>query len=587
LTVAGNSWLGGGTVTSTSGTLTFTGAVSSTGSLGSGTGNMLLSSTLQNNGTLDVGSGNVTTTGNATSTGTINGRTGTVRVSGNWADSGTLNGGTGTFEFNGTGAQTIGAESGFNKLTINKSAGTATLAGSVTSSQLTMTTGTLDLSSRTLTLTGAGTGGSRPFVKSSGTFTPSTSLVKFTGSASSDIEPTVYNNIQFSGAGPYNLTASSTAVGTTVNNSGSTLAVGTNSFTARGLISNDGLITEGSGGKVVHTFESITFTDASGVAVTGYTGPVNVYITLQDSNRNLNGAAVETILATTTLATDTEIVILTETGSNTGIFRNTAGSLTLRAAVTVLPGNGNLDILTTGTGAGSYVDAQDAADTASASISMVYGTATVSSSGGGGGVSSGGGSSGSAAAAPATVTKPTVPTPTPAPPVPKPVTPTPVVPAPVAPPSAPTVTPSAPAAPAAISISKLSAVPTVVAGKALTFSYAYKNSGKRSITVEVVRELIDAQGKIIRTSKGRAVIKSQATYQRAVTEQITTMAKPGSYKEGIKIIDSTSKKVLAQQEVKFTVTLKATVNPGPPQKPVAKKAPVKVKVKVKVKVQSP
>ncbi|MDP3793412.1 MAG: hypothetical protein Q8R07_01530, partial [Candidatus Uhrbacteria bacterium] len=52
-----------GSVTTTSGTMTFSGAATSTGRITTTSGNMLFSSTYQNNGVLDIGSGTATTTG--------------------------------------------------------------------------------------------------------------------------------------------------------------------------------------------------------------------------------------------------------------------------------------------------------------------------------------------------------------------------------------------------------------------------------------------------------------------------------------------------------------------------------------------
>src|SRR5688572_12621598 len=62
---------------------------------------------------------------------------GTLRVGGNLGGGATLTSATGTIEFNGTGAQSVpsyntaGATNNYNHITINKTSGTATLAGSI------------------------------------------------------------------------------------------------------------------------------------------------------------------------------------------------------------------------------------------------------------------------------------------------------------------------------------------------------------------------------------------------------------------------------------------------------------------------
>ncbi|MEO7675133.1 MAG: hypothetical protein ABIV39_00015 [Verrucomicrobiota bacterium] len=75
----------------------------------------------------------------------ISGAATPLSLGGNWTRAGTFAAGTGTVLFSGTNAQAITAST-FDKLTINKLAGTATLAGNVTvNSDLNLASGTLDL----------------------------------------------------------------------------------------------------------------------------------------------------------------------------------------------------------------------------------------------------------------------------------------------------------------------------------------------------------------------------------------------------------------------------------------------------------
>ena len=150
MTVVGaSSIISGATVTSTSGTLTFTGAATSTGSIGSVSGNMLFSSTLQNNGVLDIGSGNATTTDVVTSAGTIYGRTGTLHVVSDFVNTGTFTKGTGTVEATGGVAHVLPGVEYYN-LTINKTDGIAeTFASNATTTNVfTLTSGILSIGSQ-------------------------------------------------------------------------------------------------------------------------------------------------------------------------------------------------------------------------------------------------------------------------------------------------------------------------------------------------------------------------------------------------------------------------------------------------------
>lgn len=92
------------------------------------------------------------------------------------------------------------------------------------------------------------------------------------------------------------------------------------------------------------------FTNAAGVLQSTYSAGSLVYGTLTDPDANNNAAAVEviTIVVNNTSNGDAEFVSLTETGINTGIFRNTAGlptstisgTLQMDGTLLVAPGNG-------------------------------------------------------------------------------------------------------------------------------------------------------------------------------------------------------------------------------------------------------
>ncbi len=136
------------TVTSTSGTLIFSGAVTSTGSIGSSSGNMLFGSTLQNNGTLDIGaSAFATSTGNATSTGTIHNGSGTLVFLGNFNNTGTYQAQSGTAKFAGSSLQTLSGNGiSFATLVLANTSGGVTTGVNVSSTSFTLSSGTLNLS---------------------------------------------------------------------------------------------------------------------------------------------------------------------------------------------------------------------------------------------------------------------------------------------------------------------------------------------------------------------------------------------------------------------------------------------------------
>ncbi len=506
-TVTGNSWLGsGGTVTSTSGTLTFTGAVSSTGAIGSNSGNQLFSSTLQNNGTFRVGSGTATTTGALTNAGTINNNSGVIVANSDMNNTGTISGNAGSILLTGASAQNFGGSSNatnLNNLTINKSAGTVTLAGNVTST------------------------------------------------------------------GAFNLTSG-------------TLAVGSNRFAATGTYANAGLVTIGSLGRIIHAVELVQFTNEARVLTSGYTTPDSMYIRINDPNRNLNASAIESfnITVTSTVAggEDSEVITLTETGPATGIFQNIGMSTIATSATTT--NNGIFEIAAGATVNAVYRDSFDSSDATAISVGVTFvkpaAPVAASSGGGGGGAlsSSTGGSVATTSPTPKPVTTPVTPplttpkVPTPAPtPAPKPpVSPVAPIPTPVAAPVG-QMKPAAVPAPITtvqakdLTFSKLPTEGTVTQGAAVKFNYSYQNTTKTRIKVQIIREILTADGKTVRSVTGSATLKPSGSYAKQAVEAITLKLKPGTYIESIKVIDPKTKKVYGSGTFSFTVVAKAKAVP--------------------------
>jgi hypothetical protein len=89
---------------------------------------------------------------------------------------------------------------------------------------------------------------------------------------------------------------------------------------------------------------TIAFTDASGNPDSlYYIGIEDIFVTVTDADENSNAATVQTIVAEVQNSTtgDVESLNLTETGVNTGTFRNTTGLASTILAVS--PGNGQIE----------------------------------------------------------------------------------------------------------------------------------------------------------------------------------------------------------------------------------------------------
>ena len=178
-----------------------------------------------------------------------------LTIGGNWTNSGTFNAGTSTVIFDGTGTQNISA-TGFNNITVNKSAGQAILTGNSTANgNLTLQTGTFDLSTFTLNRISAGgvlllsngtnlyLGGANNFPSNFATNSLGTSsTVLYNGTAVQSVAGVTYGNLSFSNGGvnAKTLLASTTVNGDILINSLSTLDAGGFSTTLLGNWVNSG-----------------------------------------------------------------------------------------------------------------------------------------------------------------------------------------------------------------------------------------------------------------------------------------------------------------------------------------------------------
>ncbi len=114
------------------------------------------------------------------------------------------------------------------------------------------------------------------------------------------------------------------------------------------------------------------FTDSGGTEVAAYIiGVDGIYVTVQDGDENTNSSVGDTVsvLVTDSGTGDSETLTLTETGPNTGVFRNTVG-------LSSSSGVGSSDDGTLNTAVGNtiaveYTDNDDPSDTSSDTATVV------------------------------------------------------------------------------------------------------------------------------------------------------------------------------------------------------------------------
>lgn len=230
-------------------------------SLGGGGGNRQASisistgtATITNNIGITNGNSLVTFTG-----------AGTLNIGGNFANGGTFTRSTGTVIYNGTGAQSVGTYT-YTNLSVNKTAGTATLTGNtvITGGNVSVGTsgGTLDLSTFSLNRSAAGgtftvvngatlkIGGTNSFPTNYTTHTlGATSTVEYSGTnqnVAAEAAPG-YGHLILNGAGPTKTAVGAFTVRGNLSITGVTFAGATFTHTVNGNVSNTGTHTATTG----------------------------------------------------------------------------------------------------------------------------------------------------------------------------------------------------------------------------------------------------------------------------------------------------------------------------------------------------
>ena len=472
-------------------------------------------------GTAGTLTGNATTTNDLTvnSTKSLDLATYNLYASGNLANSGTITQTSGTVTATGT-TKTLGG-TGLTTLYNLTVDGTNSLVGNVTTTNiLTISTArTLSAGGYTVRLTKAS---GQPMVIN-GTFTANTSTVIYAGTSAVVATGTYYNlTLNANGTFSGNVTSSNSFT-----NNGALTIPAAFYLSAAGTYDNNGTTTET--GFIKHPLTSSKLTNSSGTEVASYnTGSDSVYITVEDSDGNLDATAVDTV--TTTIVTantysDSETITLTETGVDTSIFRS--GALTFSVTSAKTNDSGVFEVSGPGTLTLAFTDSKDASDTGSDTASYT-GSSYVGNSGG----STGAAGSGFAASTPAVTTPVAVVTPV-------------------------VATPAAAAVTGAIEVSNLdSAVaitpPTMASyqpGAALKFTYVYKNETSKTVQVRIARQLLDSKGKVVKSSTTNKTLKKGVSFTGKINEAMPRNLKPGLYTERVRILDLKGK-VLADNSFK-------------------------------------
>ena len=100
------------------------------------------------------------------------------------------------------------------------------------------------------------------------------------------------------------------------------------------------------------------FSDSNGLAITSMNPGDDLYVTLVDHNKNTDGGLAETVhLTMSTSSGDLEALTLTETGINTGVFRNSLALPTTHGVVS--DNNGTLEFETHSQVTATYQDGTD------------------------------------------------------------------------------------------------------------------------------------------------------------------------------------------------------------------------------------
>lgn len=93
-------------------------------------------------------------------------------------------------------------------------------------------------------------------------------------------------------------------------------------------------------------------------------------------------------------------------------------------------------------------------------------------------------------------------------------------------------------------------------GSLFKFNYQYKNEGAKKVSLKVVRQLLNSQGKVVKTSSLNKTFKAKEVFKSNVKENLLKNLKPGEYTVKIMIVGAKNK-VLDQNSFKIQVEAKS------------------------------
>ncbi|MFA7286088.1 MAG: hypothetical protein WC052_00240 [Patescibacteria group bacterium] len=300
----------------------------------SGTSQIVTNLTYSNlivSGTITTGTQTATVSGLFTVSGTFTPSAGTITLSGTSGTVLTVSGthaptGTATTVYSGAnaGGNTNVAAATYNNLQVT-GADTYDLAGDTTVSGVLTIGGSATLDGKTRTITLSGTSGT-PFVKT-GTFTPSTSTVVYSGanaSSNTNVAAATYNNLQVTGSDTYDVAGDTTVSGVLTIGANATLDAQTYTVTL-----------SGSGTPLVKTG---TFT-ASTSTVT-YSGSSPTIAATTYNVLNLSGSGTAVLPSGTLAVLDLNVTTGTVSAASNNPTINVSGNIALSSGVTYTKGSG-------------------------------------------------------------------------------------------------------------------------------------------------------------------------------------------------------------------------------------------------------
>jgi hypothetical protein len=301
--------------------------------------------------------------------------------------------GTGTVTIVGTPSKGGGLRVGSGYLTGGSSSSGITIAS--TGTGYTQTGGVVTLTGP-LSLTGS-------FSHRAGTFTMTSanSMLRMNGS-SQNLNLNGVNVYQlYIAAGTTTLTSNAGVTSTITIDAGATLALSSHIFSATGAtILNSGTIALNTG-TLVHYATAVFLGKSDYTTTDGMKAGDTLYLSVNDSDANLDGTAVDTLSVTvTTSGGDSETVTLSETGVATGVFHGSIAT----ANAAVATSDGTIQVPGDTTVTMTYTDSNDGYGGATSTIVSAIGNSSTSSGGGGGGGRGSGGGGGGGGSKKAVVT---------------------------------------------------------------------------------------------------------------------------------------------------------------------------------------